>query len=116
MEVLPMLTLLSSALLLVSNPSESPAPEADFTFDRAELATMDGAAAVHSRLFAVATSVCEAENANGVMAQRGIRTCIADTVARAVSEIDAPALSEIHAGSLPAPGDRPATVRVAARD
>ncbi|MEE2565681.1 UrcA family protein [Hyphobacterium marinum] len=111
-----MLNVLLPALLLATNPIEGVAPQADFTFDRAELATIDGAAAVHARLVNVATSVCEIENANGAMAQRGIRTCVADTVARAVAEIDAPALSEIHAGRLVSPDERPAMVQVAARD
>lgn len=111
-----MLTLLLPALLLSANPIEGSAPHAEFTFDRAELATMDGAAAVHARLVNVATAVCETENANGVMAQRGIRTCVADTVERAVTDIDAPALTEIHAGRLVSPDERPALVQVAARD
>lgn len=111
-----MLTALLPALLLVTNPLATPAPQADFTFDRAELATSSGAEGVYGRLVATATALCAIENRDGAMAQRGIRICVADTVERAIHDMDAPVLHQIHAGRLVSPDDRPAVVQVASRD
>lgn len=110
-----MLTSLLPALLLIAGPMDAAPTQADFSFDRSELAIPDGAASVYARVTEVAWQVCETENHNSAMAQRGTRICVADTIARAVADIDAPALTTIHAQHV-SPDERSAVVLVAARD
>ena len=108
--------LLPLALLAASGPM-TPAPaQADFTFDRSELATQHGSEAVYARIHNVAEQVCAEENSNGVMEAYGTRICIADTVARTIADINAPTLSHIHAQRSVSPDQSPRAILVATRD
>lgn len=76
--------------------AETPAAQ-DVTIDRAALATPAGAAEAYDRLHDAARTVCLADNAPGVMAEYRVRVCTADTMDRAVADLDAPQLVQLHA-------------------
>lgn len=85
--------ILAAALQLAA---ETPAAQ-DVTIDRAALATPSGAADAYDRLRETARAVCLADNAPGVMAEYRVRVCTADTLDRAIADLDAPQLAQIHA-------------------
>jgi len=66
--------------------------------DRAALGDPEKAERALDAIERAALDVCRAENRHGAMSARGVRVCVADTVARAVQAVDAPALTRLHAG------------------
>ncbi len=110
-----MLNALLPALLLGVSAAGNPA-SADLTYARAELVTPAGAQAVYTRIESLAEHVCAEENRNAVMAANATRICIADTVERAVVQIAAPQLTQIHAARSISPDGRDRVVLAAARD
>lgn len=76
--------------------ADTPAAQ-DVTIDRAALATPAGAAEAYDRLHETARAVCAADNAPGVMAEYRVRVCAADTMDRAIADLDAPLLVQLHA-------------------
>ena len=90
--------MLSSLILAAAQQFAADTPAAqDVTIDRAALATPAGAAEAYGRLHEAARTVCLADNAPGVMAEYRVRVCTADTMDRAIADLDAPQLIQLHA-------------------
>lgn len=66
------------------------------TIDRATLSTQAGAAHAYAAIETAARAACRAENRGGAAFDRSVRLCTADTVARAVTALDAPRLTALH--------------------
>lgn len=90
--------MLSSLILAASLQfaAEPPATQ-DVTIDRAALATPAGAAAAYDQLREAARAVCVADNAPGIWSEYRVRVCTADTMDRAIADLDAPQLVQLHA-------------------
>ncbi|MDG2044385.1 MAG: UrcA family protein [Maricaulis sp.] len=94
-------SLLVTALIAgatITNPAAA-TPET-FNYDRQELLTLSGARDVLIRLEATARSVCFAESRYGGQPTAATSACMEDTISRAVAQIDAACLSQVHAGDL----------------
>lgn len=76
--------------------AETPATQ-DVIIDRAALATPAGAAAAYDQLHEAARSVCLADNAPGIWSEYRVRVCTADTMDRAIADLGAPQLVQLHA-------------------
>jgi UrcA family protein len=111
-----MLNALLPALFLGSAAIAGQPASAELSYTQAELTTESGSQAVYQRVVSVAETVCEAENRHTVMSASATRTCVADTVDRALSQISAPRLNEIHASRSISPDGRGRVVLAASRD
>lgn len=90
--------MLSSLILAAALQFAAEAPAAqDVTIDRATLATPAGAAEAYDRLHETARAVCQADNAPGIWSEYRVRVCTADTLERAIADLDAPQLVQLHA-------------------
>ena len=90
--------MLSSLILAAALQFAADTPAAqDVTFDRAALASPAGAAEVYDQLHEAARTVCLADNAPGIWSEYRVRVCTADTMDRAIADLDAPRLVRLHA-------------------
>lgn len=90
--------MLSSLILAAALQLAGDAPAAQTVdIDRNTLNSPAGAAAAYDQLASAARTVCLEDNANGVMAEHRVRVCTADTLGRAVAELDAPEVASLHA-------------------
>lgn len=90
--------MLSSLILAAALQFAADTPSArTVEIDRAMLNTRAGAAAAYDQLAAASRSVCLEDNVNGVMAEHRVRVCTADTLDRAVADLAAPEVAELHA-------------------
>lgn len=108
-----MLNALLPALFLGASAVAGNPASAELSYTQAELSTHSGSAAVYQRLVTAAERVCADENRHSAMAATATRICVADTVARTVSEIAAPQLDQIHAARSVSPDGREAVVLAA---
>lgn len=111
-----MLNALLPALLLGAASLTGEPASADLSFNAADLETHAGSQAIYARIARTAESVCAEENRNSAMSVTATRLCVADTIERAVEALDAPHLSEIHAGLSIAPDGETRMVLVASND
>lgn len=95
-------TSLITATLLAGAAITSPAAASpqSFSYDLQEVQTLSGAQGVLSRLETLARSVCYAESRYSGLPTRATSVCMEDTIFRAVAQIDAACLYQIHAGDL----------------
>ncbi|GJL96205.1 MAG: hypothetical protein DHS20C06_00220 [Hyphobacterium sp.] len=111
-----MLNALLPALFLGSAAIAGQPASAELAYTQAELTTESGTQAVYQRVVNVAETVCETENRHAVMSARATRTCVADTIDRALAQISAPRLDEIHASRSISPDGRDRVLLAASSD
>jgi UrcA family protein len=97
----PFATLFTVALIAgAAFTSPAAASPQAFSYDRQELQTLSGARDVLARLETVARSVCLAESRYSGQPTTATSVCMEDTISRAVAQINAARLSQVHAGDL----------------
>lgn len=78
----------------LAQPGDAQSRQVSLT--RIDLSTAHGAEAAYRLISDAARDACRSENRFGAGYERGLRTCIADTVERAVDQLDAPRLTALH--------------------
>jgi UrcA family protein len=80
-------------------PAAEPAPiELRIKYHRQELATRAGAEALYRRIGSVARDACRMEGIAALFARAEAKGCRAETIDRAVAQVDSSALAAVHDG------------------